>query len=102
MGFVYGAVDLLASQYGWSRDDILYNVYPDDLFYLTEEITRRKVSEYMMQLRIAHNPFVKKPKELIDELRNMLPKKKSDTLDVEGFERFKSLLAKNPKFVVKS
>lgn len=54
-----------------------------------------------MQLRIAHNPFVKNPKELSDELRNSGKKPSSDKFDDAGFARLKSALAKNPKFVVK-
>lgn len=92
----------MASQYGWSKEDIFNNVYPDDLYYLAEEINRRKVQDYMMQLRIVHNPFVKAPQELVNELRRASKVPKADKFDAAGFEMLKSTLAKNPKFVVKS
>lgn len=55
----------------------------------------------MMQLRIAHNPFVKNPQELSKELQRATKQPKADKFDESGFARLKSALAKSPKFIVK-
>lgn len=68
--WLYRAIDLLASEYGWTKDYILDRVYPDDLILLGEQITKRVVDQLLMDLRIAHNPHteVEEAKKLFREL----------------------------------
>jgi len=94
---------LLASEYGWSKHDILCDVYFDELYWLTRQIEKRKVTEYRMQLAIVQNPHVKEPKELWKVLnKNDVIVDRPEILDETEFEILKSQLRKNPRFVVKS
>lgn len=94
----------MASEYGWSKQDILYDVYFDELAELVKKINKRKVNEYKMQLAIAHNPHVKNYKELwrILERQDDEQHKKSEEFDPVGFEQLKSVLSNNPRIIVKS
>jgi hypothetical protein len=93
---------LLASEYGWAKDYIFYNVYFDELFYFQKEIKKRRMNEYQMQLAIVQNPHVEKPEilwKMLNEQDDGLPR--SEALDKEGLDNLKSLLAKGSNIVVK-
>ncbi len=74
-----------------------------ELVPIIQKINKRKVDEYKMQIAIVQNPHVKNPGELWKKIEAMRPveEKKSDKLDVVGFENFKRTLASNPRFIVK-
>lgn len=93
----------MASEYGWSKHDIFYDVYFDELYYLTQKIEKRKLAEYKMQLAIAQNPHVKDPKELWRILNSQTTEsyERPHELDNASFEILKSKLSSNPRFVVK-
>lgn len=99
------AIDLLASEYGWPKHDILNEVYLDELFFLTRYINRRHITDYRMQLAIAQNPHVKNPKELWTILeqqeREITGKHQENDFDAVGFELLKNELRNNNKFIVK-
>ncbi len=102
--WLYWAVALLASEYGWALYDIYYGVYLDELIFLVQKINHRKLIEYRMQLAIVQNPHVKDPKHLWDILtsqdKDFVTEPKE--FDPVGFELLKSQLRGNPRFVVKS
>ena len=104
---MWWAVDLLASNYGWSKQDILNDVYLDELYYLSKLINQRKITDYKMQLAIVTNPHIKDPKtlwRLLEEQEKQLIG--ADYIDEEfdavGFEQFKqSLQAGGASIVIK-
>lgn len=96
--YIYGAVDLLASQYGWTDDYILAHVYPFDIPVYKKRINERQRAHYKMLLAIEHNPHQKDPKKLAKDLekdengqadRSYLNKK----LDKGGFAMLKKQVA---------
>lgn len=104
---MYWAVDLLASSYGWAKNDILETVYIDELFVFVRLIKRRQISEYKIQLAIATNPNTKHPKKLWDAFDEMERQNEGkDYLNAEfdeaGFAAFKETLQRNStRFIVK-
>ena len=69
---------------------------------LLDRITKRKNSDYKMQLAIAQNPHSTDPKQLWYLLsRNEEADPTSLELDVEGFERLKQAMSKSGSIVVK-
>lgn len=93
----------MGSEYGWSKHDILCDVYFDELYWLTRQVERRKLTEYRMQLAIVQNPHVKDPKELWRVLNSQesAPVLRPEKMDEGSFELLKMRLRANPRFVVK-
>lgn len=90
----------MASNYAWSKKDILENVYFDELFLYSKLINIRKINESKIALAIATNPQTKNPKKLWDELdRQERTLNGMDYLDAEfdqaAFDRFKQTLQRN-------
>lgn len=94
---------MLASEYGWSKREILEETYIDELFLLSKKINKRKAREYLMELAIVSNPHTKKPKELYSMLRQLESDEtqRTEEFDDVGFDRLKSALRMTPHFVVK-
>jgi hypothetical protein len=104
--WLYGAVDLLASEYGWSFRDILFKIYPEDFFLLARQIQMRKLDEHLMQLNIAANPHreASAQQEFINDLlgrhRSMRGEEAANAqLDVAAFEKIRSKLGKESMLV---
>lgn len=76
-------------------------MYFDELYYLSQNINRRKIGDYKVQLAIAQNPHTKNPRELWRIFEDMNTEKKQETLDVTGFELLKNAMRDNPRIVVK-
>lgn len=57
--FILNVVDLYASEYGWTRDYILNNVYLDEYFIQQNIIKKRQRYEYMKQITVAMLPHMK-------------------------------------------
>lgn len=55
--WILQSIDLLASEYGWTKDDILENTFPDELLDYAKLIKQRKNSHYMMMLNIVSAPY---------------------------------------------
>jgi hypothetical protein len=98
---LWWATDLLASEYGWSKQNIFFETYPDELVYLSKRIRMRQIAEYKMQLLIASNPHTKNPRELWDTLDGQIDDPISDTMDRQGMENLKRMLSNSKAFVVK-
>lgn len=101
---MFWAIDLLASQYGWSKKSILEDTYLDELFYLQKKIQQRQVREHKMQLAIAQNSHVKDPKTLwkmLDDQDRELGGLRDEKLDKEGFARLKEQLSTSKAIKVK-
>lgn len=104
--WLYGAADLLASEYGWSYRDIMFNTYPDDFFLLQRQIRLRRIDEYLMQSAIVANPH-KEPKdaeEFIDDLlseRRFMSgeEEKPMEMDRKAVEAFKDFLGSKSKMI---
>ena len=99
---MYWAIDLLASEYGWSKKSILEDVYIDELVKLSEKIKKRKNSEYKMQLVIVSNPYSKDPKKLMDMLDDKPNSElRDEKLDRESFIRLREQLSRSQSIKVK-
>ncbi len=92
----------MASEYGWSKTDILERVYPDEVFELQDIIAERRRAQYFMQLAISHNPHVEEPQRLWDDLRPKGLDYLDDELDREAMNDLKELLSGSPNINVKS
>jgi len=68
--YIYGAVDMLASEYGWTDDYILRHVYPFQIPLYKARILQRQTAHYKMLLAIEHNPHQQDPKKLYSALEN--------------------------------
>lgn len=85
----------MASNYGWSKKDILEQIYPDEAVKLAKLIQERQSQNYLALLAIAHNPHSKNPKKLWRILeKGMIDKKLDNQLDIKGLERLKKKLNK--------
>lgn len=60
------SIDLLASEYGWTKDDILENTFPDELLKYADIIKKRKNAHYLMLLNVVSAPHAD------EEARNQL------------------------------
>lgn len=98
---MFASIDLLASEYGWAKNDILKNVYIDELLFLADKIRVRKAEDYIMHLSIITNPHIQKPSDrklLWDALKVQTKKvDKDEKLDKAGFERFKQTIMNTSK-----
>ena len=95
-------MDLLASEYGWAKREILEDTYIDELILLQKKIKQRNISEIKTQLIIAQNPHVKNPKEIwkiLDQEEERKPQKQ--VFDQLGFDRLRGKLANSAKIIVK-
>lgn len=91
---------MLASEYGWSLDDILEHVYLDQLAHLVPIIERRKLDEHRIMLALITNPHTKDPKALwrmLEPPRDPL----SEKLDKTSFNILKSRLSQDSSIIVK-
>lgn len=77
-------MDLIASEYGWRKDDILCNVYPDEYLLIAKRIYQRQTDDLLIKLRIASNPHLesKHAQEFVD----MLMKQRNDLYDLDDIE----------------
>lgn len=98
-----GIIDLFASEYHWSKGQIL-NLYPGEIFVYIESIRRRKLNDLMVQLAVVQNPHTKKPKELWSkleqELRFLSPRDIMDIYPEKGaFNKLSKILGGSNKGV---
>lgn len=96
----------MASEYGWSRDDILNKVYPDDLIYLSRKIRVRRIDDYLMQGRLIANPYIEPSKagefmqDLVSTRDSLLDIEPADErLDRTTLARFKNVLRKESNLI---
>lgn len=106
LDWLWWAVDLLASEYGWSKREILEDTYIDELVDLVTWINKRKIQKIKLDMSIAQNPHVKDPSKLWKNIeaqeRSLTPDElRPDEFDEAGFEVLKSRLSGNPNFIVK-
>jgi hypothetical protein len=87
---LWEAVDLIASEYSWSRKEILESVYPDEYIFMAKKISSRRLAEYRIQLAIATNPHVKDQKPLWEQLKDPNQPDKAQEFDSVGFEILKA------------
>lgn len=104
--WLYGAVDMLASEYGWGFRDILYKVYPEDFFLLQRQIKMRHIDNYLMEASIIANPYksADDAKEFIESLMKERRWYRGDpdqeaALDVGAFERFREQMKQDSHLI---
>lgn len=100
------AIDLLASEYGWTKDYILLSVYPDELILLGEQITKRVIDKILMDVKIAANPHTEEAaakafvQDLLDKRREIWGAQDNVApLDKEAFHIFKQQLQNTSKSI---
>jgi len=73
----------------------LNEVYPDEAFVYSDLITEREVRGYLMQATIAQNPHSKSPKDLFEDLDQILRQfdDREVEIDREGLQGLKQKLA---------
>ena len=102
--WLIGIIDLLASEYGWTKDYILKRSTFVHALDFSDRIKRRKNIDNLIQLAIVQNPWSKEPKKLFDELEKGSESESDgsgDTIDHEGFKRLKDMLRKSKNIKVK-
>lgn len=97
---------MLASEYGWNMQDILYNTYPEDFFLLQRQINIRKLENYLIQASIIANPHIepKDAEEFITNINDELSALRGyeeiePEMDRESVEQFKQFLSKKSKLI---
>lgn len=98
--WLWNITDMLASEYGWAKRDILETVYVDELFHYQKNIRARIRLKRIYDLRIAHNPYLKPrdQKALMDELaQDTDGQERPAKLDKGAFELLRGQLSGNPK-----
>lgn len=97
-------VDILASQYGWTKDYILDFVYPDEAMSLSRLIRNRIAKDNLMNLAIASNAWSKDPKALGKELESRIDMELElgeEEPDHAAIERLKGKLSNSKQIRVK-
>lgn len=62
----------MASEYGWSKCQILEEVFFDEIEFYVSRIRKTQVSDRLMDTAIANNTRSKDPNKLIQEYRKQL------------------------------
>lgn len=89
-----GIIDLFAREYGWSKNQIMNEVYLDEYFTQRDIIQKRQRQEYLKQAQLQILPNLDKKaidkffKELTEEDRPSLVGKEVKT-DFEALKRAK-------------
>jgi len=93
----------LASEYGGGPRAILDGVYPDELFYLARQLTKRRAFQWRMWATIASFPSMEKEerKDFLKKLDQMGGEVHKNKLDEGGFAALKLALSQNSKFIVR-
>lgn len=89
----------MASEYGWKFDYILNDIRVDEIVALLDMIGRRKRSNALLSLQIAHNPYSEKPMELFNELQGSHERNIDADIDRRKLNEFKKTLAKGSKLI---
>jgi hypothetical protein len=76
----------LASAYGWDKNTILAQVYPDELDFYLKRIQRDQANRDLTMLAIVHNPHVKHPQKLIQELEKRVSQLEGNYWAVERID----------------
>lgn len=97
-------MDLLASEYGWTKHYIYTSVYPEDVIILQDKIMLRQTEDLITQLRITTNPHLQpaEQKEFAEQLmarRRRITGIQDDQLDRAALNRLKNQLKKESKAV---
>lgn len=69
---MYDVIHALSSCYGWSKKQILEDVYPDDIEPYLGRIRKGEASKNLTLLAIAHNPKVNDPQKLISQFESQI------------------------------
>lgn len=69
---MFDVIHLFAVEYGWSKRQILEEVYFDEIDFYAQRIKKQNANERLTDLAIEHNPNTKDPKKLVSQFQNML------------------------------
>ena len=94
-------VDVLGSEYSWTKEYILDYVSIGDWLGLADYIADRKRRDYLLQLAIVQNPHTENPRALFDELQRTGEYDIESKIDRGGVEKLKRELKKSKVVGVK-
>jgi hypothetical protein len=95
---------LFAKEYGWSKNQTLDEIYPDELSFYFKRIQKDRINDRLTELAIIHNPHTKEPNTLINNYRkaqaqldgrSYLHKERMDNSDVQQFKNIQRLMRTN-------
>lgn len=66
----------MAYYYGWSKTEILTQVYPDEVQYYIDMIGKEQLKELKNMALASANAQTKKPKDLLNKIDKILNKEK--------------------------
>ncbi|MDC3413958.1 hypothetical protein [Terrihalobacillus insolitus] len=69
---MFDVVHSLAKEYGWSKKQILEEVYVDEIEYYLKRIRKDQANDRLTELAIVHNPNAKDPNKLIASFKKAL------------------------------
>lgn len=69
---MFDAIHTLSTAYGWTKKEILEQVYPAEIELYVKRIKKEKANERLTLLAITHNPHVQDPNKLIKELQELV------------------------------
>lgn len=100
---MFDAIHVLSRGYGWSKKEILETIYPDEVSYYISRINKQQASEQLGLLALIHNPHVKNPEKLVQELQSAMntdegkyyEKDRMNVQDMQKMGEIKRLMAQN-------
>ncbi|GEK57126.1 hypothetical protein CHL76_02225 [Marinococcus halophilus] len=64
----------MASNYGWSKSEVLNELYPDEINFYVTRVQRDRTNERITELAITQNPHTKDPSKLQKQFEKDLQK----------------------------
>lgn len=69
---MFDIIHLLASEYGWSKRQILEDVYYDEVQFYIKRIRTNQITERLTETAIANNSRAKDPNKLVKSFQKSL------------------------------
>lgn len=63
---------MLAKEYGWTKNEILSEMYPDEVEFYVKRIRKDEANDRLTDLAIAHNPNSQNPNKLIEKFKKSI------------------------------
>ncbi len=70
--WLFDVVHALGAAYGWDKKTVLDQIFPDEIEPYLKRIRRDETNRNLTQLALIHNPHVKEPNKLIQQLEKQL------------------------------
>lgn len=70
--WLFDVVHAFGAAYGWDKKTVLEQIFPDEIEPYLTRIRRDETNKNLTQLALIHNPHVKEPNKLIQQLEKQL------------------------------